>query len=60
MPVDTELQSFVFLLVLVVGGVVASVVYAASAPLGVLRGIVAFLGVRLISSARGGYLLGQI
>ena len=51
MPVDTGLKTFVFLLVLIIGGVVASVLFSVSQPLGVLMGIVAFFGAWLISSA---------
>ncbi len=51
MPVDTGLKTFVFFLVLIIGGVVASVLYSVSPALGVLMGIVAFFGAWLIASA---------
>ena len=51
MPVDTGLKSFVFLLVLIVGGIVASVLYATAPFLGILMGIVAFFGAWLIASS---------
>ena len=51
MPVDTGLKSFVFLLVLIIGGVVASVVYSVSHLGGILMGLVAFFGAWLIASS---------
>ena len=51
MPVDTGLKTFVFFLVLIVGGVVASVLFSVSPALGILMGIIAFFGAWLISAS---------
>ena len=51
MPVDTGLKTFVFLLVLIIGGIVASVLYNAAPLLGIVMGFVAFIAAWLIASA---------
>lgn len=51
MPVDAGLKTFVFLMVLVIGGLVSSVVYAVSHPLGILFGFATFMLAWMLSSA---------
>ncbi len=51
MPVDAGLKTFVFLIVLVVGGVVSSVLFRASPLLGVLFGVATLVLAWLLSSA---------
>lgn len=51
MPVDSGLKTFVFLFVLVVGGVVAWVLYQVIPPLGILMAIVAFFAAWIIASS---------
>ncbi len=51
MPVDAGLKTFIFLIVLVVGGVVSSILWQLSAPLGVLFAFASFLLAWLLSSA---------
>ena len=51
MPVDTGLKTFIFFVVLIIGGVVASVLYNVSPPIGILMGFIAFFAAWLIASA---------
>ena len=51
MPVDTGLKTFIFFLVLIVGGVVASVLWNVNPILGAFMGILAFMAAWLIASS---------
>ena len=51
MPVDTGLKTFIFFLVLIIGGVVSSVLYKVAEPIGILMGIITFFAAWLIASA---------
>ena len=51
MPVDTGLKTFIFFLVLIIGGVVSSVLWNLNPLLGAFMGVVTFLAAWLISSA---------
>ncbi|HEX9997941.1 MAG TPA: slipin family protein [Abditibacterium sp.] len=51
MPVDAGLKTFVFLIVLVVGGIVSSVMWQVNVALGILFGFFAFVLAWLLSSA---------
>ncbi|HEX8465651.1 MAG TPA: slipin family protein [Abditibacterium sp.] len=51
MPVDTGLKTFVFFIVLVVGGIVSSIMWAVSRPFGVLFAVATLILAWLLSSA---------
>ncbi len=51
MPVDTGLKTFIFFLVLIIGGIVSSVLWNVAEPLGILMGVVTLLAAWLIASA---------
>jgi regulator of protease activity HflC (stomatin/prohibitin superfamily) len=51
MPVDAGLKTFVFLIIMIVGGVVSFVVGAVNTPLGFLFGIMTFFAAWLFASA---------
>ena len=51
MPVDTGLKTFIFFVVLIIGGVVASVLWNINPILGAFMGIIAFMAAWLISSS---------
>lgn len=51
MPVDTGLKTFIFFVVLIIGGVVASVLWNYSELLGIVMGIVTIVAAWLIASA---------
>lgn len=51
MPVDTGIKTFIFFVVLIIGGIVASVIYNVSHPIGVLLGVGTFVLAWILSAA---------